>query len=232
MSPLCVWTDRRVAVGSRSRPVTRSLLSIFHGPVTLRVQTQAARSLWYTLKPEGVSIAHIKLLHSVIYRVSLWAPSVSLHYRRMRADSPASPPPHVQTCWIWCHECEFGSNNNKKIIPVVLLSLPTDLMQKYNVFRAQLNDVKCDFRVDGMSNKRNLEPPSFPLPAVFTLFTPAPNLVLLLGNNMNFLPAGVWPYARRYLSDSSVLSLPVSLIESGSLHSCIYSVIHAHRQRD
>lgn len=79
----------------------------------------------------------------------------------------------------------------KKIIPVVLLSLPTDLVQKYNVFRAQLNDVKCDFRVDGMSNKRNLEPPSFPLPAVFTLFTPAPNLVLLLGNNMNFLPAGV-----------------------------------------
>ena len=117
MSPLCVWTDRRVAVGSRSRPVTRSLLSIFHGPVTLRVQTQAARSLWYTLKPEGVSIAHIKLLHSVIYRVSLWAPSVSLHYGRMRADSPASPPPHVQTCWIWCHECEFGSNNNKKNHP-------------------------------------------------------------------------------------------------------------------
>lgn len=189
---LCVWTDRRV-VGSRSRPVTRSLLSIFHGPVTLRVQTQAACSLWYTLKPEGVSIAHIKLLHSVIYRVSLWAPSVSLHYRGMRADSPASPPSHththVQTCWIWCHECEFWSN---EIIPVALLFVtdwPGAEIQR--VFKAQLITCKVmAFNViSGLTEwaiKETWSLWSFPLPAVFTLFTPNTrrNLVLPLGNNM------------------------------------------------
>lgn len=206
---LCVWTDRRV-VGSRSRPVTRSLLSIFHGPVTLRVQTQAACSLWYTLKPEGVSIAHIKLLHSVIYRVSLWAPSVSLHYRGMRADSPASPPSHththVQTCWIWCHECEFWSN---EIIPVALLFVtdwPGAEIQR--VFKAQLMVCKVmAFNViSGLTEwaiKETWSLWSFPLPAVFTLFTPNTrrNLVLPLGNNM--IPPS------RFVTLCSALSLPI-----------------------